>query len=97
MHDLRCCDCMDLMREFPDKHFDLAIVDPPYGIGKWSAGAGANTLTPEEAKKINGWDASAPSAEYFAELRRVSCDQIVWGGELLPEASGRLPPCHRLG
>ncbi|HSG62000.1 MAG TPA: hypothetical protein VLA24_11285, partial [Pseudomonadales bacterium] len=31
--DLRCCDCMQLMAEFPDKHFDLAIVDPPYGIG----------------------------------------------------------------
>lgn len=31
---LRCCDCMELMRGFPDKHFDLAIVDPPYGIGR---------------------------------------------------------------
>lgn len=46
-----CEDCMALMARYPDKHFDLAIVDPPYGIGKWSAGAGANTLTPEEAKK----------------------------------------------
>jgi len=83
-----CEDCMALMARYPDKHFDLAIVDPPYGIGNWSAGAGANSLTPEEAKKINGWDARAPNAEYFAELRRVSRDQIVWGGNYFLEHLG---------
>jgi site-specific DNA-methyltransferase (adenine-specific) len=44
MHDLRCCDCMDLMREFPDKHFELAIVDPPYGINNTRAGGRAMKL-----------------------------------------------------
>ena len=86
--DLRCCDNMELMRGFPDKHFDLAIVDPPYGIGKWSGGGGANTLTKAEAEKINGWDASAPGAEYFGELRRVSRQQIVWGGNYFFEHLG---------
>lgn len=75
--DIRHCDCMDLMREFPDKHFDLAIVDPPYGInigkglGKWMRARGV---------KESEWDESTPDASYFNELFRVSNNQIIWGG-----------------
>jgi site-specific DNA-methyltransferase (adenine-specific) len=57
------------MARYPDKHFDLAIVDPPYGIG-----GGANT------KFTVKWDDSIPSKEYFRELIRVSNHQIIWGG-----------------
>ena len=75
---LSCEDCMDLMARYPDKHFDLAIVDPPYGIGMGGgADWGTNTRTKHEKKT---WDAEPPPAEYFAELRRVSKHQIIWGG-----------------
>jgi len=76
--DLRNMDCMKLMSEFPDKHFDLAIVDPPYGIG-----ADTHEGKVENGWKqwnSSGWDKETPKAEYFKELFRVSKDQIVWGG-----------------
>ena len=72
-------DCMEGMKEFPDKYFDLAIVDPPYGGagkeierrgGQWACKYGNN---------INNWDI-APTQEYFDELFRVSKNQVIWGG-----------------
>jgi len=77
--DLRLADCMDVMREFPDKHFDLAIVDPPYGIGEdgGKCRTRGSKRTNGEAK---GWDKSPPSAAYFSQLRRVSSNQIIFGG-----------------
>lgn len=87
--DIRLADCMDLMREFPDKHFDLAIVDPPYGIG-----AGGESLKNGSSKSAKTyfrkecWDSKRPDPEYFSELQRVSKEQIIWGGnyfsDLLP-------------
>ena len=82
--DLRLADCMDVMREAPDNHWDLAIVDPPYGIGVNSMNMGSRqTVRPDEKK----WDDEIPSPEYFKELKRVSRRQIVWGGNYFP-----LPP-----
>lgn len=66
-------DCMLAMREFPDKFFDLAIVDPPYGIG-----ISSNPVRQAHEKKR--WDDNIPSKEYFDELFRVSENQIIWGG-----------------
>lgn len=72
------CDCMEGMKQFPDKYFELAIVDPPYGIGdKFKGGATGKMNFNEIVSK--GWD-DAPSKEYFAELFRVSKNQIIWGG-----------------
>lgn len=81
--DLRNMDCMKLMSEFPDKYFDLAIVDPPYGIG-------ANRMTLGNGKKkifrgSSDWDDSIPSKEYWDELFRVSKDQVVWGANHMIE------------
>ncbi len=73
-------DCMEYMRGLPDKAFDLAIVDPPYGIG-----IAANPVRQMHERKV--WDAAIPTPEYFDELRRVSVDQIIWGGNYFP-----LPP-----
>jgi len=79
--DLRLADCMDVMADYPDGHFDLAIVDPPYGI----AGEKKLTVAKEGNKTWNTggaakkWDV-LPPAEYFDELRRVSKHQIIWGG-----------------
>jgi len=85
MLDLRNVDCMDLMREYPDKHFELAIVDPPYGIGdKFKGGKSGKMQFNEIVEK--GWD-SVPNQEYFIELMRVSKNQIIWGGNYF-----NLPP-----
>jgi site-specific DNA-methyltransferase (adenine-specific) len=84
-------DCMDAMAEFPDKFFDLAVVDPPYGIGMHNAiGNGDKRSGVVKKKKWIGgqWDNKRPSKAYFDELRRVSKNQIIWGGnyfaDLLP-------------
>lgn len=87
--DARCMDCMELMASYPDKHFDLAIVDPPYGIGAGDVKFKNGSSKSEKPYfKVNDWDKQRPSAEYFAELRRVSHAQIIWGGnyfsDLLP-------------
>lgn len=75
--DVRNMDCMEFMRQFPDKFFDLAVVDPPYGIGvtKMTLGNGASKVYRGEAR----WDDTAPDATYFAELQRVSVNQIIFG------------------
>ena len=101
-------DCMDVMRQYPDKHFDLAIVDPPYGINAPSMSMGQNlnrndgfsrgesTAVKTRKGRLNqgsgklknrllntsdiDWDDEVPSAEYFAELFRVSKNQIIFGG-----------------
>ena len=68
-------DCMDLMRQYPDKYFELCIVDPPYGIG-------AGKEKPHNGWKdygIKQWDNESPDEEYFIELFRVSKNQIIWG------------------
>lgn len=72
-------DCMKGMKEFPDKYFDLAIVDPPYGIGLKGENVIKNKSDRPEPYDTR-WDTSAPSAEYFEELMRVSKNQIIWGG-----------------
>lgn len=78
-------DCMDYMRSLPDNAFDLAIVDPPYGIGvdkdmrrKANTKAG-KSLAKRADYHSSDWDKCAPSEVYFTELRRVSRNQIVWG------------------
>ncbi len=71
-------DNMELMARYPDKYFDLAIVDPPYGIGasEMTMGSGKN----KKYKKGKNWDNETPNEDYFNELFRVSKDQIIWGG-----------------
>lgn len=80
-------DCMDYLTKCPSKYFQLAIVDPPYGIS-WDGG---NDI-PKKGRPdvydrknnpkytVKDWDVSPPSKEYFDELKRVSKNQIVWGG-----------------
>jgi len=71
-------DCMVGMARYPDKHFDLAIVDPPYGI-KINHNIGRRKGDkPSDYKKVT-WDNEPPNKEYFDELVRVSKNQIIWG------------------
>ncbi len=79
--DLRLADCMDVMGGYPDKHFDLAIVDPPYGIGEdGKKNHSRDKLATAQRYIPKSWDKSAPPQEYFDEVRRVSRNQIIWGG-----------------
>ena len=76
------CDCMDYMATLPDKAFDLAIVDPPYGndiSGGCSEKGGWNNNI-DWKKATSGWNTFIPTKEYFDELRRISKNQIIWGG-----------------
>ena len=90
-------DSLEAMKEMSDNTYDLAIVDPPYGIGF----DGHHTITKEGHKGFSAkkelhakkdWDSQRPSAEYFNELQRISKNQIVWGGnyfaDLLPPKKG---------
>ena len=73
-------DNMALMSRYPDNYFDLAIVDPPYGINvtNQSQGKGGGVAKKIEYKKTD-WDKYAPNTDYFEELIRVSKNQIIWG------------------
>lgn len=77
-------DCLEAMRQMPDNAFSLAIVDPPYGIGMSGGNVGYKGNNNLERKD---WDKEIPPPEYFEEVRRVSRNQIMWGGNYFP-----LPP-----
>lgn len=96
-------DCMIGMREYPDKYFDLAIVDPEYGIGENKGQCksrninridrrnGKQIVIKHKGYPVKEWDNKRPSAEYFKEVIRVSKNQIIFGGnyfaDLLPPSS----------
>jgi len=81
-------DCVAGLRHYPDNYFDLAVVDPPYGIGIDGQKKSINLNNPKANRKehkFKGWDNEIPTAEYFAELWRVSKNQIVWGANYFVE------------
>lgn len=81
-------DCMDALPNIPDKYFDLAVVDPPYGINFAKKHTGPGWVERES----KDWDKSIPKKGHFRELFRVSKNQIIWGGnyftEFLPPSMG---------
>lgn len=93
-------DCLDILKELPDKCVDLVLTDPPYGIDY-----GGQLIKGEEFKFVtnkhgwrnfgnNEWDKERPSEEIFKQILRVSKNQIIWGGnyfaDLLPASQGWL-------
>jgi len=84
---LYCCDNMAFMRELPDNYYDLAVVDPPYGIeqakgiemGKWK----------RNIHKEKNWDNAIPGEAYFKELMRISENQVIWGGNYFLDYLGK--------
>jgi len=78
---------MELMARYEDNHFDLAIVDPPYGIDvtKMTLGNGKNKIN----RGLSNWDNNIPKKKYFDELKRVSKNYIVWGANYM---TTYLPP-----
>lgn len=83
-------DCMGAMRAMPDGAFDLAVVDPPYGIGESGAknASRSKLAVAKDYKPFAGWDLDAPPPEYFRELARVSENQIIFGAN---HFASRLP------
>jgi site-specific DNA-methyltransferase (adenine-specific) len=83
---ISCEDNMELMSRYPDNYFDLAIVDPPYGISyaRGKNGFGDTTKNLPKLKDVS-WDNSIPAEEYFNELKRVSKNQVIWGGNYFTE------------
>ena len=82
-------DCMEAMRAMKDNVFDLAIVDPPYGIGYDGAKQTSGSHGGRKAHKFKGWDSERPIETYWNELFRVSKNQIVWGANYFTKY---LPP-----
>lgn len=79
------CDCMDLMKEIPDNYFQLAICDPPYGIGVNTNMGRRKGDKKSDYHKFHGEDKSIPDFLYFTELKRISKNQIIWGGQFMTE------------
>ena len=75
-------DNMELMSRYEDNYFELAIVDPPYGLGSRLVEGGGKDIMKKykEEYRLKQWDEEIPSAKYFKELFRVSKNQIIWGG-----------------
>lgn len=91
-----CCDCLQAMKQYPDNYFDLAIVDPQYGIGEDGGKDRGSYATQKNGDKVfipsgdyikTGRDRVPTGPEYFDELFRVSKEQIIWGANYF-----RLPP-----
>jgi site-specific DNA-methyltransferase (adenine-specific) len=76
-------DCIEFMQQFSDKHFELAIVDPPYGIGINVNMGRRKGVLKSSYHKFHGEDKSIPNENYFNELNRVSKNQIIWGGNFM--------------
>lgn len=86
-------DCMKMLPQIPDKYYQLAIVDPPYGLGMKTVSIPSEKNTNSQQKfykdlKSKRWDNGTPNKEYFDELKRVSKNQIVWGGNYMAEHLG---------
>ena len=81
-------DCEEFMRDLPDKCFDLAVVDPPYGVGM----DGNNNWSGSKHKKKD-WDNKSPDYSFFSDLRKISINQIVWGANHFIEKINKGSPC----
>ena len=68
-------DCMEIMKDYPDDYFDLAVVDPPYGLGM----SKTEQIGTSKKHKIKNWDNAIPDKQYFYELKRISEKQIIFG------------------
>ena len=86
-------DCVTALKRFNDNHFDLAIVDPPYGIGEDKTKRPSRGKTYTKPHTSKDWDKETASEEYFNELQRVSKNQIVWGANHFIEKINKNSSC----
>jgi site-specific DNA-methyltransferase (adenine-specific) len=85
-------DCMEYMKGLEDNAFELAIVDPPYGIGEGKSNESRNRVASNNYKSKE-WDSKPPAVEYFKELQRVSKNQIIWGANHFMQNIAAGSPC----
>lgn len=92
MNEVKLIDCMEYMKTVPDKYFELAIIDPPYGIGvNNNMGRRAGDVSSDYKKVV--WDNEPPKREYFEELIRISKNQIIWGANHFMDLICRRSSC----
>ncbi len=91
--ELFTMDCMQYLKQCNDKQFDLAIVDPPYGISihkmNFTQSLKAGLAKRRDYSSIGDWDKAIPEKKYWKELMRVSKNQIIWGGNFFPLPKSR--------
>ena len=85
-------DCMEYMKTLPDKFFDLAVCDPPYGIGRDGSNKSTSSHGGRKYYEFKGWDNDIPEKEYFDNIFKISKNVILWGAnyfcEFLPPSMG---------
>lgn len=86
-------DCMEAMREFPDGYFDLAVVDPMYGIGENGSKAKSRSNLVKKCNDYKPIKDEKPGEEYFAELFRVTKNQVIWGANHMIEGFCKNASC----
>ena len=86
-------DCMDIMSRYEDNYFDLAVVDPPYGIGVNVSMGRRSGDKKSDYLKFHGGDKSPPNDEYFHEVMRVSVNQVIWGANHFIDKIPLCSPC----
>ena len=92
MNEIYNMDCLEAMKDIPDNYFELAIVDPPYGIdfgnfNRTNKDSLGNRYKADKYKNSD-WDNEAPDSEYFNSLKLLSNEQIIWGGNYFLEHLG---------
>ena len=86
LNKIYCGDCLEVMKEMEDNSVDLVLTDPPYGTGAYKKGTmGGGVLAKQSTYKATNWDGFIPSKEYFDEIRRISKNQIIFGGNYFIE------------
>lgn len=91
--DLKNIDCMEGLKSFKDNEFDLAIVDPPYGINMDGGKLGTDNKSQATKYVKKKWDKSSPNSNYFEHLFRVSKNQIIWGANHFIESINKNSSC----
>lgn len=85
-------DCLNVMKQIPDKYFDLCLTDPPYGINVLKNGQVGGGLIAKVTKyEKKDWDKAPPRVDYFNEIKRISKNQIIFGGNYFAEWLGNSP------
>lgn len=81
INEIICGDCLEVMKEWPDNCVDLVLTDPPYGIG---GNIPTSNLGSSFHRSKIEWDICSPSKLVFSTIRRISVNQIIWGGNYFP-------------
>jgi site-specific DNA-methyltransferase (adenine-specific) len=92
INKIHCCDCLEFMKQIPDKSIDMVLTDPPYGIGEARGkNKSRGKLATAKDYGVSNWDDEIPSEEYFKEIIRISKNQVIFGGNYFIEHLSNSP------